>query len=59
MTDLSRILLNETLEAYRYHVHKLQFLNSDSADGLDNGTNCPVCEGVSWRLLAKMVSKPL
>jgi len=47
MTDLSRILLNETLEAYRYHVHKLQFLNSDSADGLDNGTNCPVCEGVS------------
>ncbi|CAK8672115.1 unnamed protein product [Clavelina lepadiformis] len=44
--SLSRVLLQEVVEAYRHHVYKLQHLHGlVSSDDIDTGTLCPACEG--------------
>ena len=43
--DISHILLNEVLESYRHHVYKLKHLKSIYSE-VDDGSVCPVCEGV-------------
>ncbi|XP_076808467.1 uncharacterized protein LOC143451652 [Clavelina lepadiformis] len=44
--SLSRVFLQEVVEAYRHHVYKLQHLHGlVSSDDIDTGTLRPACEG--------------
>ena len=49
--DLSKILLNETIEAYRHHVHQLHNVLPSMLNVVDDGRACPICSGVSFEIL--------